>query len=261
MLSPAKLVVGTVVALTVGGLAGCAVGGDSAPTPTASDSASPAASAPVTAEPTEPPTTVGALPGSAFLRVTATADVDGEEVRVELTFARPQVGTSAAADFAAVQQECANAITSQREIYAQLEPTGVITSELAMFGDWPAGMTIAVAAGGTVASFGEGVNVAPTQDGVGQFGCTVPIVTGPGAASFVSLLLGDPAVSDRTDLEDQIANGSFGFESDSDSAGEVRWRDCVIQLSSAAQRIATASAWTQQSQGNFGCLIGSPGSV
>lgn len=261
MLPLARLAVSTAVAVTVVGLAGCGLTGGPTPTPTASDSASPSASTPVTSDPTVPPTTVDSLPGSAFLRVTATAEVGDEEVRLELTFARAQVAVAAADDFAAVQEECANAITSQLEVNPGLEPTGVIRSDLSMVGDWPEGMSVAVAAGGTVASFGDGRNVAPTEDGVGMFGCTVPVVTGPGAASFVSLLLGDPATSDRTDLEQQIAQGSFGFESDSGSAVEVRWRDCVIQLSSAAQRIATASGWVQQTQGSFGCLIGDDGSV
>ncbi|WP_395640216.1 hypothetical protein [Pseudolysinimonas sp.] len=255
-----RFAVVTAAVLTVVGLAGCATGGP-APSPTASESASPSATAPVTVDPTQQPTTVDALPGSAFLRVSATAEVGDEEVRLQLTFARAQTGVAAPDDFAAVQEECANAITSQLEIYPLLEPTGVISSQLAMVGDWPEGMTVAVVAGGIIASFGDGTNVAPTEDAVGMFGCTVPIVTGPGSAEFVSLLLGDPAVSDRTDLEQQIALGSFGFESDSGSAVEVRWRDCVIQLSSAAQRIATASGWTQQTQGNFGCLIGDEGTV
>jgi hypothetical protein len=137
----------------------------------------------------------------------------------------------------------------------------VLTSQLSMVGPWPEGMTVAIAAGGAVASFGEGSNVAPTEDQPGMFGCTVPLVTGPGAADFVSLLLGDPAVTDRTDLDQQVALGSFGFEADSGSAVPVRWRDCVIQLSSSAQRIATASGWLQQTQGDFGCLIGDDGSV
>jgi len=259
MLPSARFAVGAAAALAVVVLAGCAAGGPT-PSPTASDSASPSASAPVVT-PTEAPTTVDALPGSAFLRVSATAEVGDEEVRLELTFARAQTAVAAAADFAAVQEECPNAITSQLEVFPDLEPTGVITSELSMVGDWPDGMSVAVAAGGSIASFGDGSNVAPTEDGVGMFGCTVPVVTGPGAADFVSLLLGDPAVSDRADLDQQLALGYFGFETDSGSGVDIRWRDCVIQLSSAAQRIATASAWTQQTQGDFGCLIGDPGAV
>jgi len=261
MLPLARLAVSTAVAVTVVGLAGCGLVGGPTPTPTSSGSASPSATTPVVADPTVPPTTVDSLPGSAFVRVTATAEVGDEEVRLELTFARAQVADAAADEFAAVQEECANAIASQLEVYPGLEPTGVITSELSMVGDWPEGMTVAIAAGGTVASFGEGSNVVPTEDGVGMFGCTVPVVTGPGTARFVSLLLGDPTVTDRTDLEQQIGQGSFGFESDSDSAVEVRWRDCVIQLASSAQRIATASGWSTQTLGNFGCLIGDEGSV
>jgi hypothetical protein len=261
MLPLAQLALGTVVALSVVALAGCGTAAGPTPTPTESASATPTATTPVVVDPTTPPTTVSALPGTAFLRVSATAEVGDREVRLELTFARAQGAASSPADLQAVQDECPNAITSQLEIYPELEPTGVITSQLVTTGDWPEGMAVAVAAGGTIASFGEGAEVAPTQDGVGMFGCTVPVITGPGSAEFISLLLGDPAIPDRTDLEAQVAQGYFGFETDADSAVDIRWRDCVIQLSSAAQRTATASSWVQQTQGDFGCLIGDQGSV
>lgn len=212
-------------------------------------------------EPTDPPTTVTALPGSALLRVSVTAEAGDEQVRLELTFRRAQTQTGDAEAFVAVNEACPNAIDSQLELYTDLEPTGVITSELEMDGDWPDGMTVAIAAGGIVASFGEGPSVAETQDDPGAFGCTVPIVTGPGSAEFTSLLLGDPSVIDRLDLEAQVAQGIFGFESDSGSSVDVRWVDCVIQLSTAAQRIANEVGWTQPAQWGDGCLIGSDGTV
>jgi hypothetical protein len=256
----ARLLVSTAVALAVGGLAGCAVGAPT-PSPTPTASASPSASAPVDAGPTETPTTVASLPGSALMRVSVTAEAGGAEVRLELTFNRAQTGEIAADAFEAVQAACSNAIASQLELFAGLEPTGVITSELSMAGDWPEGMTVAIAAGGVIASFGEGRSVAETQDAPGAFGCTVPIVTGLGSAEFTSLLLGDPAVTDRLDLEAQVAQGIFGFESDGGSAVEVRWVDCVIQLSSAAQRLSTEFAWTPPAAWGDGCLIGDDGTV
>ena len=247
------------VALAVGGLSGCTVGAP-APSPTPTVSASPTAAVPDDG-PTEPPTTVSALPGGAFMRVSVTAEADGDEVRLELTFNRAQTSAVAVDAFAAVNEACANAIQSQLELAPDLEPTGVITSELEMVGDWPEGMTLAVAAGGTVASFGEGRSLAPTLDDPGAFGCTVPIVNGPGTATFTSLLLGDPAVADRLDLEAQIANGIFGFESDGGSAVTVRWVDCVVQLSSAAQRLSTEFGWSPPGQWGDGCLIGDDGTV
>lgn len=248
------------VALAVGGLTGCAIGAPT-PTPTSTSSASPTATAPVDAGPTDSPTTVDPLPGSALLRVSVTAEADGEEVRLQLTFNRAQTKAGAGDAFAAVQEACPNAIESQLELFPGFEPTGVVTSQLSMVGDWPQGMTVAVAAGGVVASFGEGRSVAETQDDPGAFGCTVPIVTGPGAAEFTSLLLGDPAVTDRLDLEAQLAQGIFGFESDSGSAVSVRWVDCVIQLSSAAQRLSNQVGWAQPAQWGDGCLIGADGTV
>lgn len=255
----ARLLVSTAVVFALGGLAGCAVG---APTPSPSTTASPSPSVTVPeVEPTDTPTTVGSLPGSALLRVSVTAQAEGEEVRLQLTFNRAQTKVSAPEPFGAVQEACPNAISSQLELYPGMEPTGVVTSELTMVGDWPDGMTVAIAAGGIVASFGEGRSVAETQDDPGAFGCTVPIVTGPGAAEFTSVLLGDPAITDRIDLENQIAQGIFGFESDSGSAVEVRWVDCVIQLSSAAQRLSTEFGWTLPAQWGDGCLIGADGTV
>jgi hypothetical protein len=259
MLVPrARLLVGTVA--VVGMLTGCAVGTPT-PTPSPSLSASPSASTPVDVAPTDTPTTVDSLPGGALLRVSVTAEAEGEEVRLELTFNRAQTKASAPDAFEAVLEACPNAIESQLEIFPGFEPTGVVTSELSMVGDWPDGMTLAVAAGGVVASFGEGRSVAPTQDDPGAFGCTVPIVTGPGAAEFTSLLLGDPAITDRIDLENQIAQGIFGFESDSGSTVDVRWVDCVIQLSSVAQRLSTQFAWTPPAGWGDGCLIGFDGTV
>jgi hypothetical protein len=247
------------VALTVGGLTGCSIGLPT-PNPSPSLSASPTAVAPPV-EPTETPTTVESLPGSALMRVSVTAEAEGKAVRLELTFNRAQTGENAPEAFAAVQEACPNAIESQLELYPGMEPTGVITSELSMVGDWPDGLSVAVIAGGVIASFGEGRSVAETQDAPGSFGCTVSIVTGPGAAEFTSLLLGAPAVTDRIDLEDQIAKGIFGFQSDADSAVEVRWVDCIVQLSSAAERLATEVAWTTPAQWGDGCLIGEDGTV
>jgi hypothetical protein len=247
------------VALAVVGLTGCAFGAPPAPTPTLS--ASPTATVPVPAEPTNTPTTVEALPGSALVRVSVTAEAEGEKVRLQLTFNRAQTAEIAADAFQAVQEACPNAIESQLEIHPGMEPTGVITSELSMVGDWPDGMTVAVISGGVIASFGEGSNVAPIQDAPGAFGCTVPIVTGPGTAEFTSLLLGAPGIVDRIDLEDQVARGIFGFQSDADSPVEVRWVDCIIQLSSAAERLSAEFGWTTPAQWGDGCLIGEDGAV
>jgi hypothetical protein len=247
------------VALAVGGLTGCTLGVPS-PSPTPTMSESPTAAPPLV-EPTDTPTTVDSLPGSALLRVSVTAEAEGKQVRLELTFNRAQTGEVNAEAFDAVQEACPNAIESQLEVHPGMEPTGVITSELSMVGDWPDGMSVAVIAGGVIASFGEGRSVADIQDAPGSFGCTVSVVTGLGAAEFTSLLLGDPAVVDRIDLEDQVARGIFGFQDDADSAVEVRWVDCVIQLSSAAERLATEVGWTTPAQWGSGCLIGEDGTV
>ena len=250
------------VALSVAAaLAGCTTGAAPAPTPTdASPSASPTATT-VAPPPDADPINPESLPGSAFLRISATADVGDQQVELVLTVARAATATTAAADFQALLDECPNAIESQLDVFVGQEPTGVITSRLEMEGDWPDGMTFAVAPGGFIASIGEGRGIAPSQDDPGAFGCTVPVVTGPGSATFASLLLGDPAVNDRVDLDAALARGLFGFESDAGSAMTVRWRDCVIQLSSAAQRLATENARVLPGEWGDGCLIGDGGTV
>jgi hypothetical protein len=241
-------------------LVGCGIAGAPTPAPP-SASPTPTAAPPVeTAAPVDP-TTIGSLPGSAFLRVSAVAESGGEEVRLQLTFSRAATKTTAAASFQDVLDECPNAIASQLDIFTGFEPTGVIVSKLEMEGDWPDGMTFAVSAGGQVASIGEGAGVAPSTDEPGMFGCTVPIVTGPGDATFTSLLLGEAAVNDRTDLDRQLARGLFGFESDAGTAEPIRWRDCVVQLSSSAQRFATENGWVLPGEWGDGCLIGDGGSV
>lgn len=243
-------------------LAGCGTGGAPAPTPTAEPTATPTTTAPVPTQAPAEPTVVGSLPGSAFLRVTAVAETpDGERLHLQLTFARAATKATAAAAFQAVLDECPNAIESQLDIFTGFEPTGVITSRLEMEGDWPDGMTFAVSAGGQLASIGEGTGVAPSTDEPGMFGCSVPIITGPGDARFTSILFGEPAVNDRADLDAQLAHGLFGFESDGGSAVPVRWRDCVIQLSSPAQRMATENGWVLPGEWGDGCLIGDGGSV
>lgn len=243
-----------VVLLTL--LAGC--GGIPTPTPTASDSPSPTPSATPTAEPTEDPTTVAALPGSALLRVSVTAASGDEEVRLVLTFARAATLTSATSSIEDVQEACPNAIQSQLESYPGFQPVGVLRSTLTTTGDWPEGMTVAIAGGGFIATIGEGRSVDPADDPTGGFGCAVAIVTGPGEAKFTSLLIGDTLVSVRESLDLSVAHGRYGIESDS---GSVTWKDCVVQLSSVAQRYATENNWQLPAQFGDGCQIGDAGTA
>lgn len=246
--------------IALAALAGC---GPAAPTPTpsASETATAAPTPEPTTTPAADPTTVGALPGTALLRVSVTAAAEGREARLVLTFARAATGASAADELEALQEECPNAWESQLADHPGLEPTGAITSQLEVTGFWPEGMTVGIAAGGQLVSFGEGRDVAPVADDPGMYGCAVSVVTGPGNASFTSLLLGDPATPDRTDLENALAAGLFGFEVDAGSAVEVNWRDCVIQLSASAQRLATERGWTLPAEWGEGCLIGDSGTV
>jgi hypothetical protein len=243
-------------------LAGCGTAATPTPTPSSAAPTPTPSGSTIVVEPTPDPTVnPEALPGSAYLRVSATAEAAGERVRLQLTFSRATTAATAQRDFDALLQECPNAIESQLDIFVGYEPTGVITSRLEVDGDWPEGMRFAVSAGGTIASLGEGADILPSTDEPGMFGCSVPIVTGPGRATFSSLLLGDPNRADRADLDAALAQGLFGFEPDAGSAVPIRWRDCVIQLSSSAQRAATENAWVLPGEWGDGCLIGDGGTV
>lgn len=235
--------------------------GGSAPTPTpsATESSSPEPTAP-TVEETVEPTTVGQLPSSALLRVSVTAEVGEEKVRLQLTVARAAGATTRPVEVASLLEECPNTVSSQLELLPGFQPVGVLTSVLTTEGDWPEGLRFAVAPGGVIASVGEGVGVEPTQDPVGQFGCIVPIVSGPGDAKFVSILVGDPAQQLRTSLDAQVSQGLFGFEETTGSV-PVRWTNCVVQLSSVAERFAQQSGWLLPTEWGAGCLIGDGGGV
>lgn len=254
-----------VALLAVTALAGCGTAALPTPEPTTTPSSTPEpTTVPTTVPtsgPTEAPTSLGSLPGSAFLRVSAIAEVDGEEVQLQLTFARATTAATSQTAFQDVLAACPNAIASQLDIYPGFAPVGVITSRLEVTGDWPDGMRFAVAPGGAIASIGEGPDVVPSTDQPGMFGCSVPIITGPRLSQFTSLLIGDPTLADRANLDAALAKGLYGFESDSGSAGEIRWRDCVIQLSSTAQRAATENAWVLPGEWGDGCLIGDGGTV
>jgi hypothetical protein len=239
------------------GLTGCGAAAPT-PTPSATETASPSPSATPTAEATEDPTTVSALPGSALLRLSVTAASGDQEVRLVLTFARASTASSSTNSVEDVQSACPNAIESQLETYPGFQPVGVLRSTLSATGDWPEGLTIAIAGGGIIANIGEGDDVAPADDPVDGFGCSVAIITGPGEANFTSLLIGDPATAVRESLDLQVAHGHYGFESDSQP---VIWKDCVVQLSSVAQRYATENGWQLPAQFGDGCQIGDGGSV
>lgn len=250
---------GIVALVTSATLAGC--GSEPTPAPVSSDTAVPSAEASAPPAPEVDPTTVEALPGSAFLRVSVTALADGEEVRLSLTFDRAATGATRPVLFESLQRDCRNTVVSQLDIHPGQEPTGVIRSHFEAEGDWPDGMTVGVSAGGQIASLGDGRDVVPVTDEAGMFGCSVVVLAGGSEATLASLVLGDPAVEDRDDLEAALAVGLFGFETDSGSAMPVEWRDCVIQLSSSAQRLATENGWTLPAQWGDGCLIGDEGTV
>ena len=84
------------------------------------------------------------------------------------------------------------------------------------------------------------------------------IVTGPGEATFTSLLVGDPATAVRESIDLQVAHGHYGIETDSQP---ITWKDCVVQLSSVAQRYATENGWQLPAQFGDGCQIGDGGAV
>lgn len=241
-------------------LAGCTAGGFPLPTASPSGSASPTASAPVVEE-TDAPTTVAPLPASALLRLSVTADAGDQEVRLVLTFDRADGATSAVREFDQVLEACPNAVDSQLELFPGQEPVGVLTSALTTAGEWPEGLRIAIVTGGHIAAIGDGSGVEPALDPAAGFGCTVPVVSGPGSASFVSLLIGDPAKPLRANLDAQLEQGLYGIQSDAGSQVEVTWKNCVVQLSTAAEKFAEDNGWLLPADWQDGCLIGAGGAV
>lgn len=244
--------------LTLIGLSGCVPTPEAVPTPTATETAAPTESATPTPTPTENPTAIPALPGSALLRVSVTALSGDDEVRLVLTFARASTATTATSAIANLQQTCPNAIASQLESFPGYEPVGLVRATLTSTGRWPEGFTFAVAGGGAIATIGEGDNVAAADDPEGGFGCQVAIVHGPGEAKFTSLMIGDSAASMREALDLAVAHGHYGIESNS---GLVTWKDCVVQLSSVAQRYATENNWQLPADFGDGCQVGDAGTV
>ncbi|MEO8529037.1 MAG: hypothetical protein ABI435_08155 [Pseudolysinimonas sp.] len=241
-------------------LAGCGVGGFPTPTVTATGTGTPTPTptATPTPEPTQTPTTVAPLPSGAFLQVSVTATVGDSDLRLVLTFDRPVVAAVAQSQFDAIRSACPHAIASQIENNPGFEPTGVILSKVTTTGTLPEGASYGVSTGGVIASIGDGPGVAAPIDPPGGFGCGFAIVSGPAKATFASLLLGTPAIPDRQDLENAVAKGVFGFQTDADSAFPIVWHDCVIQIGSLAKRLSTT--WTQPAEWD-GCQIGYAGGV
>src|SRR5690606_7038593 len=113
---------------------------------------------------------------------------------------------------------------------------------------------------GYLVNLGDGRNVDPAVDPVGMFGCSFPTVTGPGTATFASLVLGDPAGDIDAALEAGLAEGRYSLEVHSDAAA-LEWRDCVVQLSNRAERLAADAAWVLPGEWDSGCIIGDPGTI
>lgn len=240
-------------------LSGCTMGGFPAPTPTPTESA--AIETPTPAPIEDRPTTVSPLPTGAFLQLNARAVLGEEELRVVFTVeeAVPLDDPDGEEAWTALQETCPNAIESQLEVFPTLEPVGVILSTLEAEGEL-ADAPFGVQPGGFLVNLGEGRNVRPAQDPPGMFGCAFATVTGPGSATFASLVLGEPGDDIDDALEEGLAQGRYSLEVHADAA-DLEWRDCVVQLSNRAERLAATAAWVPPGEWGSGCIIGDPGMV
>lgn len=247
-----------VLAMTA--MTGCTANVLAQPTPTADPSVE--AVAEPTPTPSVDPTDVPPLPAGAFLQVGATAVSGAAELRVVLTVdeAVPLDDPDGEEAWAALQQSCPNAIASQLEVFPELQPVGVILSTVEAEGAWDGAPPFGVAPGGMVANLAEGVNAVPASDPVGMFGCSTIHLDGEGRASIASLVLGDPAADPDEALEDGLAAGLYGLEI-AEGTSTVTWRDCVVQLSNRAERIAGDHGWVPPAEWGTGCLIGDPGEI
>lgn len=242
-------------------LSGCTMGGFPVPTPSATES--PVALPSATPTPVEEdPVTVSPLPAGAFLQLSARAVLGDEELRVVLTVeeAVPLDDLDGEEAWEALQESCPNAIESQLEVFPTLEPVGIILSTLEAEGEWTTDAPFGVQPGGWLVNLGEGRNVDPAEDPEGLFGCSFPTVTGPGTAEFASLVLGEPGADVDDALEAGLAAGRYSLEAHS-AAGALEWRDCVVQLSNRAERLAASAAWVPPGEWGSGCIIGDPGTI
>ena len=239
-------------------LTGCGTGTIS-PTPDAS--ASPTAEE--SPDPIDDPgPEVPELPDDAFLQISVTAvSEEGEELHILLTVDQPRAGAPAARELAELSEACPNAIASQLEIYPGLEPTGVVSATLVVTGEWAIGDRALVSAGPFIANIGVGSGIAPIEDPAAGFGCTAAIVTGPGEARLLSLLLGDPDTDDQVDADLEARRGVYGIEDSADSASQLTWKNCRVQLGERADLIAEQAGWYGPDDWGRGCLIGYGGSA
>lgn len=236
-------------------LAGCATPAPQ-PTPTLEPSAtaepSPTA-APVT------PTTVSALPSGALLRLSATAIADGVPVRVILTVERPTATDLARDAVQAIAERCPVALAAGLERDPGSSVLGVVRSQWETRGEWPAGAAVEVTAGGRVATIVDGADARTGSDG--EFGCGTATLTGPRDAELVAVLVGAGSGTGRTTLATQTERGLYGVRTAEASEVPIVWRDCVIQLSATAERMARDAAWVLPAEWGDGCLIGDDGPV
>ncbi len=116
-----------------------------------------------------------------------------------------------------------------------------------------------VVAGGRVASIADGADARPASDG--EFGCGAVTLVGPRDADLVALLVGPAVGTGRSALATQTERGLYGFRTAEASEVPIVWRDCVIQLSATAERMARDAAWVLPAEWGDGCLIGDDGPV
>jgi len=252
--SPVPLLTLALVAV----LTGCGAGSVS-PTPSAEGS-------PAAEESPDPIDDAGPevplLPDDALLQVSVTAVSEGgEELHILLTVDQPRAGAAAAREIAELSEACPNAIASQLEIYPGLEPTGVVTSTVVVTGEWADGDRALVSAGPFIANIGVGTGVARVDDPTAGFGCTAAVLTGPGEARLLSLLLGDPGTDDQVDADVELRRGVYGIEDSVDSASQLTWKNCRVQLGERAALIAEQSGWYAPEDWGRGCLIGYGGAA
>ena len=206
----------------------------------------------------EIPCSLGALPGSAVVRLCAIAVAPGgTRAQIVLTVDEPTTNAAAnPADLSALEAGCANTI--QEAGWAVPGSTHIdgsighlVTATLDVQGvDWPAS-SVLYTTFGAVFHWASAPNVNSPDDSV-SLGCFEQLTfAGSGTAHLVG-------VTDSADylggIDHWVSFGEFGFgEADSSHTG-VTFENCTVELSAHAE--ALNDLWLSPTEWGSGCTTG-----
>ena len=200
---------------------------------------------------------LGALPGSAVIRMCAIALAPGgTRSQVVLTVDEPTgIVAASAADRSALEVGCANTIRDagwNAPGTARIaDDAAFITATLDVQGaDWPAS-SLLYTAFGSMFQWGSAPNISPPNDSV-SFGCFEALTfSGSGSGHLVGLI---DAADYNGGIDGWLEFASFGFGEAQTSHTGVTFEDCTIELSTHAD--ALNDRWLSPTEWGTGCVTG-----